>query len=282
MIGIYKIENLLTHQCYIGQSKFIERRWNDHKNRYKNGNSQFYLALQKYGIENFSWEVIEECSQDELDEKEIYWIEYYDSFRNGYNSTPGGQFQTNIKAQDIYDAWEEGLSCKQISEKLGIGTSTIYYTLVGYENYSVHESKVRGGQVAFQTRLKEEQIPPFYIHQYDLDGNYINSWNSAKEIEQKLNIDADTIGRVLNGKYNKAGGFMWSFEKTDKIPPCKKKYAGVARKVKQYDLNGNFIQEFNSCTEAARAVHGSSDSSLIRRAIDNSNKTAYGYKWKTS
>lgn len=51
-----------------------------------------YLDFKKYGFENFSFEILEECKTEELDEEEIYWIKYYDSYNKGYNLTGGGQF----------------------------------------------------------------------------------------------------------------------------------------------------------------------------------------------
>lgn len=92
--GIYKITNLLNGKIYIGQSKDIYNRYHQHhKYEYKNENrSNFHLyqAIKKYGLNNFSIEVIELCPQDELNEKEIYWIKYYNSFEQGYNMTLGG------------------------------------------------------------------------------------------------------------------------------------------------------------------------------------------------
>ena len=91
MIGIYKIENKINHKIYIGQSQDIERRWSNHissagKMRYK-----MSQALGEFGVENFSFEVIEECPIELLDEREIYWIKYYNSMDpNGYNMTEGG------------------------------------------------------------------------------------------------------------------------------------------------------------------------------------------------
>lgn len=96
MIGIYKIENKINHHIYIGQSSNIYERWTNHKwvaNKGKD-NTTLYQALRKYGIENFSFEIIEECSLEELNEKEIYWISYYDSYNNGYNESPGGELGT--------------------------------------------------------------------------------------------------------------------------------------------------------------------------------------------
>lgn len=95
MIGIYKITNTINNMCYIGQSKNIHKRWNNHKSVYNNENAHeydyyLYRAMRKYGIENFTFDVIEECDINSLNDREIYWINYYDSYNNGYNSTNGG------------------------------------------------------------------------------------------------------------------------------------------------------------------------------------------------
>ena len=87
--GIYKIENNVNHMIYIGQSIDIENRFIQHKNN-KN-NYDIHVALREYGIENFSFDIIELCSEKELNEREIYWISYYNCQKpNGYNCTPGG------------------------------------------------------------------------------------------------------------------------------------------------------------------------------------------------
>lgn len=96
MIGIYKITNKINNNCYIGLSVDIERRWKDHISRScDSGNKEYdkvlYQAFRKYGIENFSFEVLEECLPKELKEKEKYWIAYFDSFHHGYNCTQGGE-----------------------------------------------------------------------------------------------------------------------------------------------------------------------------------------------
>lgn len=96
MIGVYKIINTINGKVYIGQAQDIERRWNYHKYSALKGESNvLYKAMRKYGIDNFSFEVIEECSIEELNEKEIYYIEQYNSYihaenSNGYNMTLGG------------------------------------------------------------------------------------------------------------------------------------------------------------------------------------------------
>lgn len=94
MIGIYKITNNINNNCYIGQSVYIEERWKEHKSKYnweRENKKPLYLAFQKYGLENFSFEIIEECEPEQLNLKEQYWIDYYNSYNNGYNMTSGGE-----------------------------------------------------------------------------------------------------------------------------------------------------------------------------------------------
>lgn len=91
---IYKIENTITHQVYIGQTtQEPDIRFREHKcqlNNNRKGNKYFQNAWNKYGEDAFEFSVIEECSEDELDNKEMAYIEMYDSFKNGYNATIGG------------------------------------------------------------------------------------------------------------------------------------------------------------------------------------------------
>ena len=92
-VGIYIIKNIVNNKCYIGQSQNIETRIREHKYLLRNnkyGNLKIQNAWNKYGEDNFVFEVIEECSIDELDEKEIFYIQEYDSHVNGYNNTDGG------------------------------------------------------------------------------------------------------------------------------------------------------------------------------------------------
>ena len=92
--GIYKITNLKTQQCYIGQSVSIGERFKQHC---KCGcgigasvSNKLYASMQEDGIWNFTFEVLEECPRDQLNEKEKLWIELYQSNIYGMNSTKGG------------------------------------------------------------------------------------------------------------------------------------------------------------------------------------------------
>lgn len=94
--GIYKIQNKINNKIYIGQSVDVYRRLKKHIwDIEKENNSVLRRAFKKYGIENFTYEIIEECDVDQLDEKEIYYIKLYNSYvgfdnANGYNLNLGG------------------------------------------------------------------------------------------------------------------------------------------------------------------------------------------------
>ena len=91
--GIYKITNITTDECYIGQSVDIYKRWCEHC---KCGlgidtppGNKLYKAIQEYGLDNFTFELIEECEPSELNEKEKYFISLYQADTYGYNSNIG-------------------------------------------------------------------------------------------------------------------------------------------------------------------------------------------------
>ena len=91
--GIYKITNQKTNQCYIGQSVDISKRWKDHV---KCGlgidtptNNKLYQSMNEFGIWNFTFEILEKCSKDQLNEKESFYISLYQSNEFGFNSNAG-------------------------------------------------------------------------------------------------------------------------------------------------------------------------------------------------
>lgn len=93
--GIYKITNIITGECYIGQAADTAARWSEHA---KCGlgidtpaGNKLYKAMQEYGLQSFSWELLEKCDRAELNEKERYYIGLYDSVNYGYNILKGNK-----------------------------------------------------------------------------------------------------------------------------------------------------------------------------------------------
>ena len=136
--GIYKITNLINGKIYIGQALDIYRRWGKHKGNAFNKNSReydypIYRAIRKYGLENFSFEIIEECSVEELDEKEIYYIKKYNSctlWKNshGYNQTIGGNGTKGVTPKSAYKVFCEDKVFETVTkcaEYYGINSGTM-------------------------------------------------------------------------------------------------------------------------------------------------------------
>ena len=128
---IYKIQNLINDSVYIGQTvKTVKKRFQQHRNNYDKpyfSQLTLYKAFKKYGLENFSFEVIEETENEKLDEREKYWIDYYDSYKNGYNMTLGGRLIELYKwdLQEIIDLYHIHKSARKVAEIIGCDHSTI-------------------------------------------------------------------------------------------------------------------------------------------------------------
>lgn len=218
MTGIYKITNQLTQEVYIGQSRNIERRIAYHKAASKrlNETTLLYRKIREYGIKNFSFEVIEECDIDKLDEREIYWISYYNSYEKGYNMTRGGQGDNTasyIDVQKIYSLWDEGKTVGQIVEITKYSRSTVSNYLATYQNYTITESRRRSGCLgAMSTKNLEKRASYKRICRYTLNGEYLDTWNSCKEILRELNINNQSVMKCCQKKFQSAGGFKWAFE----------------------------------------------------------------------
>ena len=154
MIGIYKFTNKITGESYIGQSVDIRRRYNQHKNRYDKFNkkrpiedSYFHSMLRHYGFHNFSFEVLEECEKELLDEKEQYYIHLFETlYPDGYNKTKGGNSYTRCKLSNevlrniIKDLKDSKLTEIEIAEKYSLHLNTISQINIGGSWYDKNRS----------------------------------------------------------------------------------------------------------------------------------------------
>src|SRR5208283_2983105 len=118
---IYKITNSINNKAYVGQSQTsLEERWNHHKSDAKRNdrNSHFYNAIRKYGTDCWKFDILEEIDDIELlNEAEKKWIEYYDTFNNGYNSTNGGE-NGYIFSEETKEKLRQALNTPETKEKM--------------------------------------------------------------------------------------------------------------------------------------------------------------------
>lgn len=280
--GIYKITNILNQKVYIGQSKNIENRWKAHK--CSKDNSIIHLAFKKYGLSNFIFEVIEECPVELLNEKEIYWINIYNSLAPfGYNMVPGGNRPpTSSKAVNQYDLKGNFIATYN-SAKIASEITKLDYT--GIVTCCRHERNVSGNyqwryitdtNLQLLTNDKNVIKTKVGIIQYDLNGNKIKEFSSLKEASEQTGITHSSICSVCKENAYTAGGFRWSYADKELRPIKKGKYQ--AKKVAQYDLNNNLIAIYNSLTEASEKTKISKGN--MGSVCRGERKTAGNYIWK--
>ena len=135
---IYKITNKINGKSYIGQTiQNVKERFYQHcatKCSQAILNMTIHKAINKYDKSNFTIEVIEEVESTNLNDRERYWIRYYDSYNNGYNSTEGGQdgikLFKNLDTESIIREYKSGKSLREIGRLFNVDKQTIKDLLV--------------------------------------------------------------------------------------------------------------------------------------------------------
>ena len=154
---VYKITNLKNNKVYIGQTiRTLEERFNRHKNDALNNiiDTHFARALRYYGVDNFKAEIIDTAeTQEELTQKEQYWIRYYNSIEDGYNETDA----TNKSGGNTYQSkTKEELAA--IGEKIRaskLGANNPNATGVKCKNINTNEEYHFGSQSEMQQFFNE-------------------------------------------------------------------------------------------------------------------------------
>ena len=251
---IYKITNNINGNVYIGQTTgTIEKRFNEHKrDAIKGCQYALHRAMRKYGIDNFSIEEIEECLAEELNDREIYWISFYDSYYQGYNMTIGGSaFRkpplNKEKKQQILDLYiNTNNSVKDISKEVDVSYFTVSKVL--------HENNI---DVHKKPKYDYSELAKSYSEIQNLN-----------EVSRKYKCTNTIVQRACR-------------QNNVNILPAEAVTSKVSRReVYKIDkTSGKILQKFTSLKEAADNV-GSGDRSMnISAVCRGKQKTAYGYRW---
>lgn len=206
MAYIYKITNQINGKIYIGKTlKTIPERWKEHCLDYKKERCEkrpLYDAMNKYGVKNFTIEEVEECLPDVLNDREVYWIEQYGSFKYGYNATKGGDGKHYADYDLIYNLYKEGKNLIEISRILNYSEDTISKAL---NNFNIsHEKRVK------QSRNYCRKSVLMIDKETD---KILKIFASIKEAGEFLNIPRSRqhITEVCKGKRKTAYGYKWKF-----------------------------------------------------------------------
>lgn len=277
--GIYKIINNKTKEIYIGQSIDIRRRLASHvsvANRIKEGRclereklSPIDMALSKNDLSNFTWSIIEVCKINELDEKEKYWINYYNSYSDGYNATLGGQAWIREVPECIHNIKhllrDTDLDLQTIANQTGI-------------TYQIVSNINRG--ICYKEDDWPMPIRPVNkkVIQYDKYGNEIARYGSVTEAAEAVNTSSTRISSACKKEGDSAKGFIWRYE-NDPITMRGPLTVHNSKIVIQLDKQGNEICRYASLQDAANAI-GCKTKDHIGRACRGERATYKGYVWK--
>ena len=280
---IYKATSITTGKVYIGQScQTLEKRMHQHLSRAMTNydpSNHFHNAIRKYGFLDFVFQVIEDniISDEVLNEREKYWIEYYNSYYDGYNSTLGGDAGLRRDDLVIVALFHEGYTTKEICEMTGYNRRTIYNSYKA--NGLQEENNKRKNE---QTRLRCSER----VEQYSLDGKYIKTYESATAAGQELG-NQSAISGVCRQEQSalSAYGYLFKYENDPRDISewvdryNKKKQAGKPKKkIIQKDKNKKEIAIYQSAADAARALNLKDKSNICAAA--RKGNTAYGYYWE--
>ena len=278
MCGIYMIINNINGKKYIGKSVDLKRRLKSHQVDTFNPNSAefntvIHKAIRKYGLNNFTFSIIEECKEENLDSREIYWIKEHGTYGGGYNMTYGGEGKLKINRSDVIKCWCDGMSISEISKKLGHERANIIKILSNEPSYSREESLKRGYRTASITNGDN-------ITQYTLEGKIIGKYNSISEASRCTGITKFIIRESLKERKVHPHGFIWAYDREVlDLNMYNIMNKNIIKCVEQLSLNGDYICSYKSMTDAAKAM-GTKYVQAIKVACKDNTKTAYGYKWR--
>lgn len=247
---IYLTTNNIDNKKYIGQKNYDSQgKWK----RYLGSGIHLKRAIDKYGRENFSREIIEECkTKEELDRREIYWINTYNAVKddNFYNIAHGGDGGYTLEGIDenqrkeiikkrgktikqvckkgedsnlsklteenvlhIIERLLKNEFCSDIAKDYDISVETIY-NIRDHKSWNHLTNELQFNKNSEHSRSCTTKKA---VYQYDLDGNYIAEYESAAEAGRHVGIHSSKIGSVCSGKRKTAKKYIWSHEKYNNI-----------------------------------------------------------------
>lgn len=241
--GIYKITNLVNQKFYIGGSVNVYNRMHTHRTKLKNKNhscKHLEYSYHKYGEDNFLFEVIEYCKQDELVLREQY---YLDLLKPEYNKRTLAQINQNLEVT------------KQTREKI---SNTL-------------KKRYEKGEISAYNQSHKFRI----VQQFTLELELITEFTCPIEAEQEYQVTPGNISRACNSKSGYFSNFLWKYKDDSKQLVKYSEQTPPGRKIKVFHLLRNEEKEFESITAFAAFIN--KPLKHIRRHI---NKEPYLNKYK--
>lgn len=290
MIGIYKITNPNGH-IYVGQSTEIEKRRNKYSYcEYMYENNKLYNSLRSHGYINHKFEIIEECTEEKLDEREVYWIEYFKSWykkypeNNGLNLEPGGNKPP--KRPLGYKMSDEAK--KAISEK-----AKQRHVAGRYKHVPDKLRKHKPPKEIEIKKVKKEKVKLTKKQVSEIQSKakikYYENHSVSDETKQKQsksfwnNRNREEFSKQCSERFKGRISPMKGKKQTEKHANILKiVQEGLKKEVLQFDLNGNFVREWNGLVEIKKELGFNPDiiSLVCRNKYKHTNYKGFIWKFK--
>lgn len=283
---IYKATNKINGKSYVGQTVNYRSRIWQHQRCYEKENCKFHDAIKEFGFDNFDWEILKTCeNKKEADQIERYYIEYYNSYRDGYNENKGGVGGHNavpVVCLSLNGEFVKRYDSAADAEKDGFNNVNVIlccknklYTCKKHlfmfeEDYLKHGAKK-------YTKPESKCSKP--VIQCDMNGNFINEFRSVQQAARETGSSRTSISGVLTGKYKSANGFIFTYKENFPIKNLEEhQHKKKGRKVAQINpKTGLIIKIFDRISDAGREL--GVNYKAIHKVVDMPDRTAYGYKW---
>lgn len=245
--GIYKIVNIETKKIYVGSAVNIYNRWLVHKHGLANNvhhSKKLQNSYNKHGIENFIFELIEECPKEVLIEREQYWMDVLKSVNEGYNICPKAgsslgkkhsddtKKKIGIKSKGRVFSEERNKKISEANKGKLVGVKNpMYGKKVSEEtkqkislNTSGNKNPFYGKKHSEDTKNKlsklcghkgrnNSQYIPTPIIQYDMDGNLVKEWFDLISIKEEGSFNNKAVSRACRKIIKTYKKYIWEFKK---------------------------------------------------------------------
>lgn len=195
--GIYMIENKVNGMRYVGQSNNITKRWTQHKCDLKAGrhdNEHLQHAFNKYGEKVFEFKILEYLPEHFLDAGEVWWINYLDTFRHGYNMTKGGESTRGLIP------WNKGI---RRSDRVRAILSESAKQRTGEKNSFFGKTHSEETKAKLRTY---RSIPVLEVETGKI-------YPSAKAADIAHGGHSSNVQKALHGQVPRAYGYHWEYAK---------------------------------------------------------------------
>lgn len=308
--GIYIFKNNINGKCYVGQSVSIRKRIKHHFSsiKTKRYDLPLYRAIEKYGLHNFTIDILEafipdpEMSNEQLikklDELEIKYIAEYEAYTKGYNCTVGGDYgvlglkmtpeQKKKVSENTKKLIADGVFGKRVHLYNFVEKYYIYAWTIKDAATITGLSRSNIGRLCNGTYVRQfcnNFIAAYTKEELEYKKSKISEWLNEYEEYKSTLVHHYEKGRVYHGRVYH-GNSSWvkgmvGLNKGKKMSQAQKEKLRIASTkydIYQYDLAGNLIAVYEGMPNAAKAVN--TDANSIKRACNGKAKTCKGYVWR--